>query len=104
MGFDGLPNFVVGHLQRIANQEGFLEGYDVKQQAGSNVGDGFNSNLLSIKLFGLRRKKTLSGEPEHDELALMCKLLPIDISHQENFDSERWFQQEVNMYNNILPD
>lgn len=102
MGFDGLPSFVVQHLLRIAHEEGFSEEYDVKHESGSKTGDGFMSSLLSIKLVGLRRQKA-SSKLELDELALICKLPPNNVTRQENFVSERIFRQEVYVYNNVLP-
>lgn len=102
MGFDGLPIYIVKHLQTIAKKEGFVDGYDVKHAAGSNVGDGFASTLLSVKLVG-NRKKEPHSDPEPDELALMCKLQPSNAARNENFNLETLFKREVYMFAELLP-
>lgn len=102
MGFEGLPKFVVKHLQNIAQSEGFVERYDVEQKSGSNVGDGYSATLLSIKVIGYRRKAA-NTEPELDELALVCKLQSDNVIRKELFKPDRLFRQEIIMYNDILP-
>lgn len=102
MVFDGLPVFVVDHLKRIAKKEGFVDGFEVKHESGSNVGDGFMATMLSIKLIGYRRQAP-SGDLELDELALVCKLQPSNVARQENFSSDRLFRREVFTYTTILP-
>lgn len=97
MGFDYvLPDFVGAHLDRIAKAEGFAEGYDVKHESGSKVGDGFNASILSIKLIGYRNLVL-------EELALICKLQPGNVDRQGSFGSAAIFRQEVSMYKDLLP-
>lgn len=103
VGFEGLPNFVADHLRTIAQAEGFADGYAVKHEAGSSVGDGFMATLLSVKLVGDRRKKPSSGVAELDELALICKLKPANAEFVKNFASDAIFSREVHMYKTILP-
>lgn len=102
MGFDGLPSYVVDHLQRIAKEKGFEDGYDVKHEAGSNPDDGFMAKLVSIKLVGNRRKEP-NGDLQMDEFAVVCKIQPTSPVRQRSFGSELVFQREVYMYNVVLP-
>lgn len=102
MGFDSLPAFVVHHLQCIAVNEGFAEGYDVKHESGSRVGDGFSGLMLAIKLVGYRRKEP-NDDLKLDELSLICKLQPATAAHRKSFNSELMFQREVYMYSKLLP-
>lgn len=102
MGIVGLPGFVLDHLTRIAQQEGFIDGYDVKHESGSKVGDGCMATMLAIKLSGYRRKEPTS-ELEMDELALVCKVQPSNVARQENFSSELVFRREVYVYTKLLP-
>lgn len=102
MGFDGLPEFVVDHLKRIAKDEGFIGEYHVNHASGSRDGDGFSSTSLSITLSGQRRKES-SVDLEPDELTLICKLQPSNATHKETFGSEIMFEREVYMYNKLLP-
>lgn len=104
MGLDSLPNFVVEHVQRIAKDEGFVDGYDVKLEDGEKVGDGFCSTLLSITLIGNRHCRDTNSETATlSELPLICKLQPLNESRKEILSSELMFQREVYMYTKLLP-
>lgn len=102
MGIDSLPRFIADHLHRIAKEEGFVDGYDVKHECGSKPGDGYNAEMLSIKLVGNRRTQS-NGAFEQEELAMIFKLQPGSSDRQATCGSAFVFRQEVQMYGVILP-
>lgn len=102
MPFEGLPDFVADHLQRIAKQQGFVDGYEVKHESASKVGDSYNADLLSIKLLGYRSTNG-SVDLVQNELALICKIQPKNVGRRENCGSAILFRQEVYMYKVLLP-
>lgn len=102
MAEDNLPHFVVAQMQRIAENEGFIEGYAIKHKPGAKVGDGLTSTLLSIKIVGYRQTGP-NVKPEPHELALVCKVQPFSVVRKESFNTKLLFQREVYVYNTLLP-
>lgn len=96
-----LPAFVTKHLNRIAENEGFIDGFTVEHEAGSKVGDGFMADMVSLRLVGSR--KNASGELLQDKLALICKLKPANAARLEQFSTDKVFKREVFVYNTLLP-
>lgn len=94
-----LPEFLVKQFAVIAKDNGFTE-YTLEQEAGSKHGDGFIATMMSIKLRGTR---SIDGQDNHDELHLICKLLPDNAARVELFNSSALFGREVLMYNTFLP-
>lgn len=96
-----LAAFVVDHLQRIAREDGFVDGYKVELKAGSNVGDGAMAEMVGVRVSGQR--KNIADQLMYDELDLICKLKPSNAARQEQFSSEAAFKREVFVYNKVLP-
>lgn len=96
MGSDSIPQFLLKHFENIAIKEGFLN-YTLEHEAGSKHGDGFVASMISVKICG---ERAVDGEIQADKLNLICKLLP---PANIGFEFRLPFEQEVFIYNQILP-
>lgn len=98
-----LPDFVIRHLNTIAQRERFLR-YEYKCEAGAKPGDGIVATVLSIELSGTRSEDGANGTVERPhKLALMCKLLPENVHRQRVFRARTLFEREVYFYDHLQP-
>lgn len=93
-GVDGLPDYIIELLDKIAKKEGF-ESYTYSTSAGSNHGDGFLAAMKRITVSGKRNGRD-------DILSLIFKLMPASAARREQFNSTKVFTREVTMYNKVL--
>lgn len=80
-----IPDYVQVILDRIVSENGF-ENYTIDIKQGSQIGDGFLSELSSIRI----------TEKDGDKnLALMCKIAPLSEARRKEFFSKVVFDREV---------
>lgn len=88
-----LPNFVQNLLDQIIRENDFVK-YSVQVKSGSNAGDGFTSELLSIAI----------TENECDKrLDLVCKIAPSSKHHRKEFFVDILFNREILFYSKFMP-
>lgn len=91
-----VPTYLRALLERIAIREGFSDGYKIISRPGSNVGDGFNSIMVSIVISGAR-----NGKNTDDQLVLVCKTPTL--SELRQTVAVMSFKQEIASYETLLP-
>lgn len=96
-----LPDFLEPMLERIAENEGFVD-FTIKVGSGSNIGDNFMGELLSAVITG-KRKDDIHNETE-SKLNLLCKLVPSNAERRKEFQCELAFAQEAYFYNSVAPE
>lgn len=81
-----LPSSIQDILEEVVQRNGFID-YSVRVGPGAKIGDGFNSQLLSIKVFDNLSYKTLN---------IVCKT-------SRNPNEYIFFNREALVYNQLLP-
>lgn len=88
-----LPKYVQVLLDQIVNENGFRD-YSMEIKQGSQVGDGFLSELSSISIM----------EKETDKrLDVVCKIAPFNKNRRKEFFSNVVFDREAVFYNKVMP-
>lgn len=85
------------HIQDLLNQicvENNFRNYTTELKQGSNAGDGFTSELLSVKIFDRESKQILD---------VVCKLAPLNKNRQKQFFSNIIFDREITFYQKVAP-
>lgn len=83
-----IPKYVQVILDRIIAENGF-ESYTIDVKQGSQLGDGFLSELSSVRI----------TEKDGDKnLALMCKIAPQNANRRKEFFSQIVFNREVYVF------
>lgn len=80
-------------VNQICEENGFSD-YIINVENGSNIGDGFASQLVSIKIVERNSEKKLD---------LVCKLAPSNLNHRKEFRSDVMFDREATFYNKVVP-
>lgn len=93
MNLSDLPTFLEKLVNQICEENGFSD-YIINIQNGSNVGDGFSSQLISIKIIERNNEKKLD---------LLCKLAPSNANHRKEFLSHVMFDREATFYKKVVP-
>lgn len=88
-----LPKYVQVLLDRIIDENEFHD-YSVKIKQGSQVGDGFLSELSSI---------TIAENESDKRLDIVCKLAPLNKNRRKEFFSSVVFDREAVFYNKVMP-
>lgn len=101
-----LPNYVLDLLKKVAKNEK-IENLKIDLRAGSNLGDGYFSNLVSITLSGIKTtsNKSIENNSENEEvrLHLLCKMLPESEEFCKEMNIVDAFEREVFIYSVVLP-
>lgn len=93
-----LPNYLLTILDEIAKKEGFFN-YTTVTRPGSNAGDNFLGELISVALKGKRWDNNKSQTD--DTLNLLCKLAPSNPKRRIEFLSSLFFGRETSFYNDV---
>lgn len=88
-----LPIHVRSLLDQIIEEYDFRD-YFIKIKPGSQAGDGFASDLLSI---------TITDNLGDRKLELVCKLPPFDELQRKVFISDIVFSREAHFYDKVMP-
>ncbi|XP_031621483.1 uncharacterized protein LOC116339629 [Contarinia nasturtii] len=88
-----LPNFVLSKLDRIIRENGFIN-YSMEVMPGSQIGDGFTSQLARIKI---------SESGCDNTLQIMCKLAPLTDDPARKSKSYFIFRREATFYTEVMP-
>lgn len=92
---DGIPSYVTELIRKVAEREGFID-YVITNSAGSNLGDGFQGDLLRFKISGKQNNIESS-------LSLICKLPSPNPLIRIEFNSDITFRREIYLYGHLLP-
>lgn len=99
MGKVLLPASVAAHLNEVAQKEGLTDiSFEARQ--GSNHGDNFLGEIISVTLKGMR---TICGIKVVDKLDLVCKISPSNTERRIFFETDAIFAREAFVYNELLP-
>lgn len=90
-----LPKFIQEHVKRIAKENHFAD-YSLEVKQGSQLGDGFMSNLFSITIIE-------SNKNNNKKLELVCKMAPLSKKSQEELISNVVFDREAAFYTEVMP-
>lgn len=93
MGEHQFPKFISDLLHEIIKENGFRD-YSVEVKQGSQIGDGFMSELSSI---------TITENYSEKQLHLVCKMAPLNENRRKEFRSDMVFGREVTFYNKLMP-
>lgn len=88
-----IPKYVQVLLDRIVDENEFRN-YSVKIKQGSQVGDGFLSELSSI---------TIAENESDKRLDIVCKIAPFNKNRRKEFFSSVVFDREAIFYNKVMP-
>ncbi|XP_055321909.1 uncharacterized protein LOC129577979 [Sitodiplosis mosellana] len=88
-----LPKFIQKLLDKIIKENGFKD-CSVQVKQGSNVGDGFMSELSCI---------TLAERNSEKKLHLVCKVAPSSKNRRKEFISDVAFTREAAFYTKLMP-
>lgn len=88
-----VPNFISDVIDRIIKENGFRD-YSLEIKAGSNVGDGFTSDISCI---------TITERNGDQQLNLVCKMAPLNKNRRNEFISDIAFAREVLFYDKLMP-
>lgn len=92
MGEKELPKFIADLLDKVCKKIGYHD-YSLQVKAGSQLGDGFASELLSIKI----------SENGKETLDVVAKLAPLNKNRSEGFFAQDIFQCEIGFYEKVMP-
>ncbi|XP_055308855.1 uncharacterized oxidoreductase dhs-27-like [Sitodiplosis mosellana] len=88
-----LPNYIQAHLNRISAENDFVDSsVDVRQ--GSQIGDGFASNIWSV---------TIAERNSDKKLHLVCKVALNAESNEDGKKSKLIFKREADFYTKLMP-
>lgn len=93
MNPEQLPDYAYELFAKIARENGFYN-YSVEISAGSEPGDGFTSEIFSIKICENKSIK---------QLKLVCKIAPANENRRKEFQSNNLFQHEALFYQKFVP-
>lgn len=88
-----LPDFAQRLLKVIVKDNGFCD-YNMLLNSGSQMGDGFSSELFSISIIENKSDKRLD---------LVCKIALSNRNHRKEFLSSIAFNREVLFYTKFMP-
>lgn len=88
-----LPKCISDHLDQIIKENDFRD-YSVDIKPGSQVGDGFMSDILGIQIAERNSEK---------QLHLVCKASPLNESRRKEFETDFAFRREIVFYNRLVP-
>lgn len=88
-----LPDHAHELFAKIAQENGF-NNFSVKISAGSQPGDGFTSEIFSIKICENKSAK---------QLELVCKIAPSNENRRKEFQSNHLFKHEALFYQKFMP-
>lgn len=93
MNPDRLPDYAHEIFAKIARENGF-NNFSVEINPGSQPGDGFTSELFSIKI---------SENKSTELLELVCKIAPANANRRREFSSDNLFKNEALFYQTLMP-
>lgn len=93
MSIKELPKYIQVLLDQIIEANNF-QNYSLKIKQGSQVGDGFLSELSSI---------TISENESDKKLDIVCKIAPFNENRRKEFFSNVVFDRESYFYNKVMP-
>lgn len=93
MSNDVIPKYIQALLDEIIEEYGFRD-YSLQLKQGSQVGDGFLSELSCINILE-------NGSDKH--LDLVCKIAPLNAIRRKEFLSNVIFGRESYFYNKVMP-
>ncbi|XP_031621427.1 uncharacterized protein LOC116339595 [Contarinia nasturtii] len=88
-----LPKYIQDHLDRISNENGFID-YSMQVKQGTQTGDGLMSVLWSV---------TIAEHNSDEKLYLVCKVAPLSRNRRKEFISNVSFKREADFYTNLMP-
>lgn len=95
-----IPEHVENALKHIGQNLEF-KSLAIQLKSGSQVGDGFSGELISVKMNGQRNSD--DGSDVKTELNLVCKLPPKNTNRRKDFMCEISFEKEIYFYTKVLP-
>lgn len=89
-----LPDYVNELFTKIAQENGFTQSFRTEIDAGSELGDGFSSEIFRV---------TLSEAEKVAKLHLVCKIAPSNVNFRREFLLDENFRREALFYQNFMP-
>lgn len=89
-----LPEYVNELFTKIAQENGFTRSFSVETNAGSELGDGFSSEIFRI---------VMSDDIKVEKLHLMCKIAPTNDNFRREFLLDENFRREALLYESFMP-
>lgn len=89
-----LPEYVNELFTKIAQENGFTRSFSMEISTGSELGDGFSSEIFRI---------TMSDEGKVEKLHLVCKIAPSNVNFRREFLLDENFRREALFYENFMP-
>lgn len=97
---NNLPGHIENALKRIAEKVE-LKSFTIQVKSGSQAGDGFSGQMVSVKMMGSRTNDGSSNA--ETELNLLCKMPPTDEKRRKDFLCDISFEREIYFYTKVLP-
>lgn len=94
-----VPHVIEKLLNDVAENEGFSN-YKFELESGSKPGEGYQGEIISVKLIGDRMK---DGVAKKETLDLMCKVAPESRERRDVLRTIQAFEREVYTYTHVLP-
>lgn len=88
-----LPDYIQLHLIRISAENGFIDS-SVQVRQGSQIGDGFASNIWSV---------TIAERKNDKKLHLVCKVAPNVELDEDGIITKIAFKREADFYTKLMP-
>lgn len=93
MSVKELPKYIQALLDRIIKENNFRS-YTLELKQGSQVGDGFTGELLSISIV---------ENGSYKKLDIVCKTAPLNANRRKQFLSDVLFDRESYFYSKVMP-
>lgn len=94
MGSTLLPSYIQSLLDQIIEKNG-IQNYSIEIKQGSQVGDGFMSELSCIKI--------KNNDNSEKNLEIVCKIAPLNANRRKEFFSNLVFSRESYFYTKVMP-